>query len=400
MSNSKRGITILSSLLLCFTLCGCGGSNTATSSTDDTQPPPGISDNQPPTARISGFSTALSAQTVILDGSGSSDPDGVSLLFTWSQTEGPAISLIGTANSSLSFVAPMVSQPTQYRFRLTVDDGELSDSTEFNLQISPLSDNTSPSVSSRSPAPEQTGIAITTQIVVTFDEALRPDTVDAASLTLSLNATAIAGTVSYDDSRHSISFTPNTPLTEDSRYSVMLSDSSTDLSGNPVVAESWEFTTTSSYNLGTTSQETIDRCMDDNDKEMLSLVNDTRAVARDCGSTRYPAVASLAWQCQLESAAQGHSSSMASNDFFSHTDLDGSNPGERITAAGYVWRTYGENIAAGYGDAQAAMDGWISSAGHCANLMNPNFTEMGAAMDSDGSSTYGIYWTQDFAAPR
>ncbi|MEJ2464774.1 MAG: hypothetical protein P8045_03590, partial [Candidatus Thiodiazotropha sp.] len=162
MSNSKRGITILSSLLLCFTLSGCGGSNTATSSTDDTQPPPGISDNQPPTARISGSSTALSAQTVILDGSGSSDPDGDSLLFTWSQTGGPAISLIGTANSSLSFVAPTVSQPTQYRFRLTVDDGELSDSTDFNLQISPLSDDTSPSVSSRSPAPEQTGVAITT----------------------------------------------------------------------------------------------------------------------------------------------------------------------------------------------------------------------------------------------
>jgi uncharacterized protein YkwD len=75
------------------------------------------------------------------------------------------------------------------------------------------------------------------------------------------------------------------------------------------------------------------------------------------------------------------------------TILDGSSPGERITVAGYVRRTYGENIATGYGDAQAAMDGWISSAGHCANLMNPNFTEMGGA-------TYGIYWTQGFAAPR
>ncbi|MGD8907917.1 MAG: CAP domain-containing protein [Chromatiales bacterium] len=156
---------------------------------------------------------------------------------------------------------------------------------------------------------------------------------------------------------------------------------------------------TSNYNLGDTSQETIDLCMDDDDKEMLTLVNNSRAAARDCGSISYPAVAPLAWHCQLESTAQGHSSSMATNDFFDHTGLDGSSPSDRITAAGYEWRTYGENIAAGYGDAQTAMEVWITSARHCANLMSSRFTQMGAARASDSSSTYGVYWTQNFASP-
>jgi uncharacterized protein YkwD len=389
---------LASSLLLHLALSGCGGSNSATSSTNDTQPPPAASDNQPPVAQISGEITFLSGETVTLDGSGSNDPDGDSLVFNWSQTAGPAISLGGTSNSSLSFVAPTVSQPTQYGFRLQVDDGELTDSSDFNLQISPLSDTVSPSVTLRSPTPEQTGVAVTTQVTVTFDEALLAASVDASSLTLSLGGDTVPGSVSYDGGAHRLVFTPNAPLNEASSYLVTLDGNTTDLAGNPVMAESWRFTTTDGYNLGATTQQTIDLCMDDDDKEMLTLVNNTRAAARDCGSTAFAAAGALAWHCQLERAAQAHSDAMASNDFFDHTGLDGSSPGDRITATGYDWYTYGENIAAGYGDAQAAMDAWIASPGHCANLMNPNFREMGAAMGSDPDSTYGIYWTQDFAA--
>ncbi|MEJ2453369.1 MAG: CAP domain-containing protein [Candidatus Thiodiazotropha sp.] len=394
----QHHIALAPTLLLCLAVGGCGGSNSTTSSTNDTQPPPTGNDNRPPTAQISGSHVTLSGETVTLDGSASSDPDGDSLVFHWSQTAGPALGLGGTSNSSLSFVAPTVSQPTQYSIRLLVDDGELSDSSDFNLQVSPLSDDVSPSVTLRSPAPDETGVAVTTRITVSFDEALLSTSIDASSLTLGLGSEVIPGSVSYDDSLHSISFTPSAPLMEASSYLVTLGDDTTDLAGNPVTAESWGFTTTADYNLGATTQQTIDRCMDDNDKEMLTLVNNTRAAARDCGGTHFAAAAALAWHCQLENAAQVHSDAMASNDFFDHTGLDGSSPGERITAAGYAWYTYGENIAAGYEDAQAAMDAWIASPGHCANLMNPNFMEMGAAMGSDPESTYGIYWTQDFAA--
>ena len=56
----------------------------------------------------------------------------------------------------------------------------------------------------------------------------------------------------------------------------------------------------------------------------------------------------LAANAALAAAATAHSNDMANKNFFSHTGSDGSNPGQRISRAGYNWYTYGENIAAGY----------------------------------------------------
>jgi uncharacterized protein YkwD len=82
---------------------------------------------------------------------------------------------------------------------------------------------------------------------------------------------------------------------------------------------------------------------------------------------------------------------MNANKYFSHTGLDGSNAGQRITLAGYTWAAYGENIAMGYSSEQAVMNGWLNSEGHCRNIMNGKFKEMGAGRD-------GNYWTQDFGS--
>ena len=153
----------------------------------------------------------------------------------------------------------------------------------------------------------------------------------------------------------------------------------------------------SNYNLGPTTQQTINACMDEADKQMLTLVNNARAQTRSCGTESYQSAPALAWNCQLENAATAHSESMADNNYFSHTGQDGSSPGDRITAAGYNWRTYGENIAAGYRDAESVMDGWLTSPGHCANLMNSRFKDIGVGV-VNGTGTYGIYWTQNFAA--
>jgi uncharacterized protein YkwD len=82
---------------------------------------------------------------------------------------------------------------------------------------------------------------------------------------------------------------------------------------------------------------------------------------------------------------------MNKNNYFSHTGLDGSSPGDRITRVGYNWRAYGENIAKGYTSEQAVMNGWLQSEGHCKNIMSSNVKEMGVGRD-------GNYWTQVFAA--
>ncbi len=122
---------------------------------------------------------------------------------------------------------------------------------------------------------------------------------------------------------------------------------------------------------------------------LLQLVNDARKKGCNCGNTYYPPVAPLTWNELLEKAAQSHSTDMFKKNYFSHTGSDGSGSGERISRAGYTWKYYGENIANGYQTESEVIAGWLSSPGHCSNIMNGNFTEMGV-------SKAGNYWTQDF----
>ncbi|MGZ2361087.1 sigma-70 family RNA polymerase sigma factor [Streptomyces sp. 372A] len=121
-------------------------------------------------------------------------------------------------------------------------------------------------------------------------------------------------------------------------------------------------------------------------EEVLALVNTERA-KEGCSP--------VTGNDELTTAAQRHSEDMAARDYFSHTSQDGSGPGERITAAGYRWSTYGENIAKGQRTPADVMNSWMNSPGHRANILNCSFKELGVGIqDSPG----GIVWTQDFGA--
>ena len=91
---------------------------------------------------------------------------------------------------------------------------------------------------------------------------------------------------------------------------------------------------------------------------------------------------------------------MAANNFFSHEGRDGRFADARIDATGYQWERVGENLAAGSGSPEQAVEGWLASPEHCANLMNPAFTEMGAAYVTNPDADVIIYWTQVFGTPR
>ena len=135
---------------------------------------------------------------------------------------------------------------------------------------------------------------------------------------------------------------------------------------------------------------------------ILQRINTLRASGANCGSSgQFAPAPAVGWNAQLTQAADGHSQDMAAQNYFDHTSRDGRTFSQRIDATGYVWSTVGENIAAGYPSVDAVMDGWIQSAGHCANLMNANFTEIGVACVPGTSSTaYNNYWTMDLARPR
>ncbi|MBE0568364.1 MAG: CAP domain-containing protein [Deltaproteobacteria bacterium] len=128
-------------------------------------------------------------------------------------------------------------------------------------------------------------------------------------------------------------------------------------------------------------------------------VNQARSVGRLCGSVAYGPAPQVSWSDSLAMAAYLHSEDMALNDFFSHTGSDGSSAGERIARQGYPWRTYGENIAVGYPTVSSVVPGWLGSEGHCHNMMNPAFTEIGAgyAVGPFGGNPSARYWTFDLA---
>jgi uncharacterized protein YkwD len=80
----------------------------------------------------------------------------------------------------------------------------------------------------------------------------------------------------------------------------------------------------------------------------------------------------------------------------SHTGSNGSDMGSRVQDTGYQYSTAGENVAAGYPDAEAVMAGWMGSDGHRENILNPSFEHLGVgySVGDDGNA----YWTQNFGA--
>jgi uncharacterized protein YkwD len=133
---------------------------------------------------------------------------------------------------------------------------------------------------------------------------------------------------------------------------------------------------------------------------ILDLINEARARPRQCGNQSFAAAPPVRWNDMLAESSLQHSEEMARYNFFDHVNpRDGTHSWDRVERAGYKYSTTGENIAAGYPSAEAAVAGWIKSPGHCANLMNPEFTEMGAAMAVNRRSKMGLYWTQEFGTP-
>lgn len=131
-------------------------------------------------------------------------------------------------------------------------------------------------------------------------------------------------------------------------------------------------------------------------RKLLEQINTARAQARQCGGQSFAAAAPLTWNAELGSAAEVHSRAMANDNFFAHQGRDGSTPGDRAELAGYTGAEVGENIAAALDTPGAVVQGWLASPGHCANLMNPQYRELGAAYASDPQSDAGIYWTALF----
>ena len=136
-----------------------------------------------------------------------------------------------------------------------------------------------------------------------------------------------------------------------------------------------------------TQEDSLDK------KLILELVNKARNKGCQCGETYFYQAPPLKWNDKLEKASFLHSQDMKENNYFSHISPDGSKVNARLDRIGYRWSAYGENIAQGQHTEAEVVQNWLKSPGHCRNIMNKSYKEMGVGRS-------GNYWTLTFGTAR
>ena len=126
---------------------------------------------------------------------------------------------------------------------------------------------------------------------------------------------------------------------------------------------------------------------------ILQQINAARAAGRVCGTEIMAPVGAMKWNDLLFSAAAKHSLDMATRNYFSHTTPEGVTFAQRLANEGYIGWAAGENIAMGQNSVSEVMGAWLTSEGHCRNIMQPVLTEVAVACVAQSGSNN--YWTME-----
>jgi uncharacterized protein YkwD len=103
---------------------------------------------------------------------------------------------------------------------------------------------------------------------------------------------------------------------------------------------------------------------------------------------------------RLTAAAQVHSRDMAQGNFFDHRGRDGSWTGERLSAQGYGWSFYAENIACRQRSAEQVLKSWLDSKAHRDNILSTKAEHAGVGVAVREGTDCVYYWTAVLAAER
>jgi uncharacterized protein YkwD len=131
---------------------------------------------------------------------------------------------------------------------------------------------------------------------------------------------------------------------------------------------------------------------------IIGPLNDARAEGRKCGNAFFSPAAPVAWNDKLGEAARDHSQDMARTGHLSSKGSDGSGPGERLSKAGYIWASYGEDVGQEFRSPEDAVKAWLKNATQCRNIMDPGFTEAGAAYAKNRNLR--SFWTLVLGKPK
>jgi uncharacterized protein YkwD len=335
-------------------------------------PPP----NQAPSANAGADRTVQPGDGVTITGSGS-DADGTIVGFSWAQVSGSAVSLSGAGTQTVQFSAPNSAGDIRLRLTVTDDDGATdTDDVVITVEAPQPPPNQAPSANAGADRTVQQGDSVT---IVGGGSDADGSIVGFSWTQVSGSAVGLSGA-----GTQTVQFTaPSIAGDIRLRLTVTDDDGATDTDDVVITVEA-------SSDPGNTTGSTLQSMLDD--------INAARGQEQDCGGTIYPSQPPLQWSASLADIAMQHSMDMAQNGYFSHTSLDGTTMGSRVFPY-WSGNRVGENIAASSADRtdNYVVGLWLDSPGHCALLMDPDFTHVGVGKghDPDNGYTYKYFWTMD-----
>ncbi len=128
--------------------------------------------------------------------------------------------------------------------------------------------------------------------------------------------------------------------------------------------------------------------------EVIRLVNVERA--------KVNGLSPLTANAKLGNAAQKHAIDMACRvpSFLSHTGSDGSYINDRMTAFGYAYNWWGENVARGQITPTKVMIAFMNSTAHRENILKADYTEIGVGYVYNSTDAYKHYWAMSLGSPE
>lgn len=336
-----------------------------------------VKQNQAPLANAGPNRTIETGEPVAIEGN-ASDPDGTITGYFWAQLSGTAVDLIDANKRIVKFTAP--TQPGSIRLRFTVtddDDATTTDDLVITVESPPPPPNEPPVANAGANQSVEQGEKVT----------LTGSGSDPDGTITGWNWQQISGqTVSISNANSQVATFTAPGNAGDIRLRLTVTDNN-------------GATNTDDTIITVEAEATPDNTTGEEVPSMLSAINAARGEARRCGDTDYSGQDPLAWSSSLAEIARLHSMDMAREGYFSHTSLDGTTMGDRVFPYWSGTRV-GENIAASSTNLSdnTIVKLWLESPGHCALIMDPDFTHagIGAGHDLDNGYKYHHFWTLDF----
>jgi uncharacterized protein YkwD len=144
----------------------------------------------------------------------------------------------------------------------------------------------------------------------------------------------------------------------------------------------------------------LEPCLDERQlQRAVERLNALRRQPAPCAAAVSAAMQRLSWESRLAASATEQARDLALQDRLSHTDSRNRGLGTRLRSVGYAAAGAGENLAAGQTDIDDALQAWLASPSHCANLMQPEYRDVGLACVQRRGSRYERFWVAHFGAP-